>query len=145
MRTFSVLALVAAGAGCAFSSPEASSRGQARPRPLSRAGAGEGSKAGCLARTKKVTLTIVMMVMVMTLLQMMQVLLGRELAASPRLGPYAVFTVADFLAFCAIYIPYTHLPPLAVAHGVTPAKVSIISTHYLSTRYQNTINAISTH
>ena len=57
MRTFSMLALVAAGAGCAFSSPEVSSRGQARPRPLGRAGAGagEGSKAGCLARTKKVT------------------------------------------------------------------------------------------
>ena len=75
----------------------------------------------------------------------MQVLLGRELAASPRLGPYTMFTVADFLAFCAIYIPYTHLPPLAVAHGVTPAKVPTISKHYLSTRYQNTLYAISTY
>ena len=61
MRTFSMLALVSAGAGCAFSSPEVSSRGQARPRPLGRAGA--GGKAGCLARTKKVTLTMMMMVM----------------------------------------------------------------------------------
>ena len=79
---------------------------------------------------------------------MMQVLLGRELAASPRLGPYAVFTVADFLAFCAIYIPYTHLPPLAVAHGVTPAKVSTISTqpstHYLSGRNLNIIYTLHT-
>ena len=65
----------------------------------------------------------------------MQVLLGRELAASPRLGPYTMFTVADFLAFCAIYIPYTHLPPLAVAHGVTPAKVATISKHYLRNIY----------
>ena len=78
----------------------------------------------------------------------MQVLLGRELAASPRLGPYTMFTVADFLAFCAIYIPYTHLPPLAVAHGVTPAKVSTISTqlstHYLSGRNLNTIYTLHT-
>ena len=83
------------------------------------------------------------MVVRMVMTQLMQVLLGRELAASPRLGPYAVFTVADFLAFCAIYIPYTHLPPLAVAHGVTPAKVSTISTqastHYLSGRNLNAI------
>ena len=80
-----------------------------------------------------------MMMMVM-MTQLMQVLLGRELAASPRLGPYAVFTVADFLAFCAIYIPYTHLPPLAVAHGVTPAKVSTISTqastHSMQTEFK---------
>ena len=52
--------------------------------------------------------------------------LGRELAASPRLPAYLLFSVADFLAFCAIYIPYTHLPPLAVAHGVTPSHAALL-------------------
>ena len=39
--------------------------------------------------------------------------LGDDLSKSKRLNVYYLFTCADFLAFTAIYIPYTHLPPLA--------------------------------
>ena len=52
--------------------------------------------------------------------------LGQEVAASPRLPAYLLFTVSDFLAFCAIYIPYTHLPPLATAHGVSPSHAALL-------------------
>ena len=57
---------------------------------------------------------------------LVSLVLGRELAASPRLAAYLLFSVADFLAFCAIYIPYTHLPPLAAAHGVSPSHAALL-------------------
>ena len=45
--------------------------------------------------------------------RLVSIVLGDDLAKSRRLGVYYLFTFADFLAFTAIYIPYTHLPPLA--------------------------------
>ena len=38
---------------------------------------------------------------------------GEDLAFSNSLGVFTLVILADFLAFTAIYIPYTHLPPLA--------------------------------
>ena len=45
--------------------------------------------------------------------KVMTLVLGADLATSTRLPSYLLFTLSDFLAFVAIYIPYTHLPPLA--------------------------------
>ena len=45
--------------------------------------------------------------------RLISAVLGEDLAKSRRLGVYYLFTFSDFLAFTAIYIPYTHLPPLA--------------------------------
>ena len=45
--------------------------------------------------------------------RLVSMVLGDDLAKSRRLSVYYIFTFADFLAFTAIYIPYTHLPPLA--------------------------------
>ena len=48
----------------------------------------------------------------------LSMLLGPDLAISSSLPTYLLFAVSDFLSFVAIYIPYTHLPPLAkVAAG----------------------------
>ena len=44
---------------------------------------------------------------------MLSVLLGSDLAHSSSLPTYLLFALSDFLSFVAIYIPYTHLPPLA--------------------------------
>ena len=43
----------------------------------------------------------------------LSIILGEELALSRSLGVFSLIVLADFLAFTAIYIPYTHLPPLA--------------------------------
>ena len=37
-----------------------------------------------------------------------------------RLLTFLLFSLSDFLAFVAIYIPYTYLPPLAIAHNILP-------------------------
>ena len=37
-----------------------------------------------------------------------------------RLLTFLLFGLSDFLAFVAIYIPYTYLPPLALAHNILP-------------------------
>ena len=42
-----------------------------------------------------------------------------------RLLTFLLFAVSDFLAFVAIYIPYTYLPPLALAHNILPGIVHI--------------------
>ena len=52
--------------------------------------------------------------------------LGDELASHKKLLCYTVFTLSDFLSFCAIYIPYTHLPPLARSHGVQAGDAAIL-------------------
>ena len=49
-----------------------------------------------------------------------------QVAASPQLPAYLLFTVSDLLAFTAIYIPYTHLPPLARAHGLAPSHAALL-------------------
>ena len=43
----------------------------------------------------------------------LSVILGEELTNSKGLGLFSMIVLADFLTFTAIYIPYTHLPPLA--------------------------------
>ena len=44
---------------------------------------------------------------------MLAMVLGSDLAHSSSLPTYLLFALSDFLSFVAIYIPYTHLPPLA--------------------------------
>ena len=43
----------------------------------------------------------------------LSVILGEELTNSRGLGLFSMIVLVDFLTFTAIYIPYTHLPPLA--------------------------------
>jgi len=52
--------------------------------------------------------------------------LGDDLSKSRRLSTYYLFTLADFLAFTAIYIPYTHLPPLAKYRNITPGDAAFL-------------------
>ena len=102
LRTFSLLSLLAALAGCSMVTLK--SPGSRRAQVTSDDGLTPGRRGSLLV----------------------SLVLGRELAASPRLAAYLLFSVADFLAFCAIYIPYTHLPPLAAAHGVSPSHAALL-------------------
>ena len=43
----------------------------------------------------------------------LSIILGEDLACSKSLKVFILIVIADFFAFTAIYIPYTHLPPLA--------------------------------
>jgi MFS family permease len=52
--------------------------------------------------------------------------LGRELADTNRLATFLLVVLADFIAFMAIYIPYTYLPPLAIADGILPGDAAFI-------------------
>ena len=44
----------------------------------------------------------------------------KVISAHCRLLTFLLFSLSDFLAFVAIYIPYTYLPPLAIAHNILP-------------------------
>ena len=107
MRTFSLLSLLGALAGSSMITLKSSgSRGQSSP-----ARGRTSDDALTPGRRGNMLVSLV---------------LGREVAASPRLPAYLLFTVSDFFAFCAIYIPYTHLPPLATAHGVSPSHAALL-------------------
>lgn len=107
MRTFSLLSLLGALAGCTMVTLKSSgSRGQSSP-------ARGRTSDGALTPGSRGNM-------------MLSLVLGTEVAASPRLPAYLLFTVSDFFAFCAIYIPYTHLPPLATAHGVSPSHSALL-------------------
>ena len=64
------------------------------------------------------------------ILQGIRILLANHTRISPtsendsyahcRLLTFLLFSLSDFLAFVAIYIPYTYLPPLAIAHNILP-------------------------
>ena len=88
VRTLSSLALLAALCGATMSSTASVSRGETRSP-----GSGASSKE--------------------TSSRAVSLVLGPDLAASSSLTTYLLFALSDFLAFVAIYIPYTHLPPLA--------------------------------
>ena len=63
--------------------------------------------------------------------RLVSLVLGDDLAKSRRLSVYYIFTFADFLAFTAIYIPYTHLPPLAkVSDDLKVKKLSFLFLQY---------------
>jgi len=53
-------------------------------------------------------------------------LVGPGLASSPNLALFFVVLVGDFLATMSIYIPYTHLPSLALAHGIKPQNAAFL-------------------
>ena len=52
--------------------------------------------------------------------------LGKDLASNENVGVFVLVAVADFLAFTAIYIPYTYLPPLAKVAGVSPEDAAFL-------------------
>merc|ERR1719376_890257 len=58
--------------------------------------------------------------------RLVSLVLGDDLAKSRRLSVYYVFTVSDFLAFTAIYIPYTHLPPLAKYRNISSGDAAFL-------------------
>ena len=51
---------------------------------------------------------------------------GASLAASPHFPSFLVVMLADFLATVSLYIPYTHLPTLAVSRGLDTAQVGFL-------------------
>lgn len=53
-------------------------------------------------------------------------ILGKELAKSNRLLTFLLVAFADFLAFVAIYIPYTYLPPLAKSRDILPGDAAFL-------------------
>ena len=88
VRTLAGLALVAVACGAAMSPSQELSLQQPGP-----AGARRERKGSSKA--------------------MLALVLGSDLAHSSSLPIYLLFALSDFLSFVAIYIPYTHLPPLA--------------------------------
>merc|ERR1712156_990804 len=58
--------------------------------------------------------------------KLLSLLLGEDLALNRNLGIFIVITLADFLAFTAIYIPYTHLPPLAKFVGISSRNAAFL-------------------
>eukprot|EP00092_Neocalanus_flemingeri_P022081 GFUD01023950.1.p1 GENE.GFUD01023950.1~~GFUD01023950.1.p1 ORF type:complete len:442 (-),score=61.43 GFUD01023950.1:20-1345(-) len=58
--------------------------------------------------------------------RLLSYVLGDDLSKSRRLGTYYLFTLADFLAFTAIYIPYTHLPPLAKYRNISSGDAAFL-------------------
>ena len=91
MRTFSVLSLIGVLAGSCMVSAGQDDKSDSDTCPVTR------------TRTRHVSGSQ----------QIMSIMMGEDLASSKNLICYSLFTLADFLAFTAIYIPYTHLPPLA--------------------------------
>merc|ERR1719167_1457472 len=53
-------------------------------------------------------------------------LVGPQLASSPNLPLFFMVLIGDFLATMSIYIPYTHLPSLALAHGIKPQNAAFL-------------------
>ena len=95
MRTFSFLSMIAILAGTTMVTPECQEdQDQSISRPRQRL---ESDASLINEKSNK----------------MLSILVGEDLANSSRLVSYLLFTLSDFLAFTAIYIPYTHLPPLA--------------------------------
>jgi len=58
--------------------------------------------------------------------QILTLILGEELTRSRSLGVFCLIVLADFLTFTAIYIPYTHLPPLAKFAGVSSGDAAFL-------------------
>merc|ERR1719430_2898069 len=53
-------------------------------------------------------------------------LVGPALASSPHLPLFLMVMTGDFLATMSIYIPYTHLPTMAVSRGVKPEQAAFL-------------------
>lgn len=53
-------------------------------------------------------------------------ILGVSLSRNPNINTMLLMMVGDAFATCALYIPFTHLPPLAIAAGVPAPKASFL-------------------
>ena len=53
-------------------------------------------------------------------------MVGESLATSPTLFLFFTVMLGDFLATMSLYIPYTHLPDMAIARGVPPARAAFL-------------------
>jgi len=58
--------------------------------------------------------------------KIMGMAIGKELIENPGIVLFFIVTIADFLAFTGIYIPYTHLPTLARSENIQPGDVAFL-------------------
>ena len=57
---------------------------------------------------------------------LLSLLVGENLATSPTLWLFFNVMIGDFLATMSLYIPYTHLPDMALARGVAPRDAAFL-------------------
>ena len=57
---------------------------------------------------------------------LLSLIVGESLATSPALYLFFTIMAGDFLATMSLYIPYTHLPDMAISRGVDPAKAAFL-------------------
>ena len=57
---------------------------------------------------------------------LLSLIVGRDLATSSSLGLFFIVMTGDFLATMSLYIPYTHLPDMAMARGVDPRDAAFL-------------------
>ena len=57
---------------------------------------------------------------------LLSLVVGADLATSPALALFCCCSLGDFLATMSLYIPYTHLPDMAIARGVPPARAAFL-------------------
>ena len=56
----------------------------------------------------------------------LSLVVGESLASSPTLVLFFTVMAGDFLATMSLYIPYTHLPDMAIARGVEPSDAAFL-------------------
>ena len=56
----------------------------------------------------------------------LSLVVGRDLATSSTLSLFFMVMAGDFLATMSLYIPYTHLPDMAIARGVDPSDAAFL-------------------
>ena len=57
---------------------------------------------------------------------LLSLVVGEHLATSPTLYLFFTIMAGDFLATMSLYIPYTHLPDMAISRGVEPSKAAFL-------------------
>ena len=57
---------------------------------------------------------------------LLSLIVGTNLASSDSLLLFLMIMVGDFLATMSLYIPYTHLPDMAMARGVKPRNAAFL-------------------
>eukprot|EP00090_Calanus_glacialis_P022504 TRINITY_DN34735_c0_g1_i1.p1 TRINITY_DN34735_c0_g1~~TRINITY_DN34735_c0_g1_i1.p1 ORF type:complete len:351 (+),score=92.74 TRINITY_DN34735_c0_g1_i1:27-1055(+) len=53
-------------------------------------------------------------------------IIGVELSSTPALPVLFLLTMGDCLSALSLYIPYTHLPPAAIAAGISPSNAAFL-------------------
>ena len=57
---------------------------------------------------------------------LLSLIVGPGLASSDSLLLFLIIMLGDFLATMSLYIPYTHLPDMAIARGVEPRNAAFL-------------------